>query len=410
VNAELVASNRSLDDLKQRIDASMSLSASERAKAESDARVKPLLADMARLRAERDASPAGSEAAATAAMALAAVERQHTNLIEDIGRLNRESERRSLTQSIASLTDRRTGLERSLRQARGEPEPAPAAVATGSLRLVMLDDTMAPTTLESPDSDARTIVAPSQVDTVMSTSYVFDPKLDKWVPARPAAAVPAPAPSSKFTASAPGTPRSMAPLIDEDLIPKGIREKYSVDDIQRIAARDIEDGALDGRVTRLLEIDYRDLIAGKSMLNVIVRPDDFINVVPPPTGVVYIDGEIARPGPYDLPATGQLTLSRLVAAAGGLGALAIPERVDLVRRIGDREATIRVNLAAIRERSEPDIVLKSDDHVIIGTNFFAMPLAVIRNGFRMTYGFGFLIDRNWGTDIFGPPPEALTVQ
>jgi len=410
VNAELVASNRSLDDLKQRIDASMSLSASERAKAESDARVKPLLADMARLRAERDASPAGSEAAATAAMALAAVERQHTNLIEDIGRLNRESERRSLTQSIASLTDRRTGLERSLRQARGEPEPAPAAVATGSLRLVMLDDTMAPTTLESPDSDARTIVAPSQVDTVMSTSYVFDPKLDKWVPARPAAAVPAPAPSSEFTASAPGTPRSMAPLIDEDLIPKGIREKYSVDDIQRIAARDIEDGALDGRVTRLLEIDYRDLIAGKSMLNVIVRPDDFINVVPPPTGVVYIDGEIARPGPYDLPATGQLTLSRLVAAAGGLGALAIPERVDLVRRIGDREATIRVNLAAIRERSEPDIVLKSDDHVIIGTNFFAMPLAVIRNGFRMTYGFGFLIDRNWGTDIFGPPPEALTVQ
>jgi protein involved in polysaccharide export with SLBB domain len=177
-----------------------------------------------------------------------------------------------------------------------------------------------------------------------------------------------------------------------------------------MAARDIEDGTLDGRVTRLLEIDYRDLIAGKSILNVIVRPDDFINVVPPPTGVVYIDGEISRPGPYDLPATGQLTLSRLVAAAGGLGPLAIPERVDLVRRVGDREATIRVNLGAIRERSEPDIVLKSDDHVIIGTNFFAQPLAVIRNGFRMTYGFGFLIDRNWGTDIFGPPPEALTVQ
>lgn len=410
MNAELAASNRSLDGLKQRIDGSAALDAAERAKAESDDRVKPLLVDMARLRADRDAAPAGSEAAAAAATALAAVERQHANLIDDIGRLNRESERRALTQSIAALTDRRSSLERSIRQARGEPEPAPAAVATGSLRLVTLDGTTPPATPESPDSDAPNMAAPSQVDTVMSTSYVFDAKLDKWVPAKQAAAVPAPAASSKTGAAAPAASQAAAPLIDKDLIPKGIREKYSVPDIQRIAARDIEDGTLDGRVTRLLEIDYRDLIAGKSILNVIVRPDDFINVVPPPTGVVYIDGEISRPGPYDLPATGQLTLSRLVAAAGGLGPLAIPERVDLVRRVGDREATIRVNLAAIRERAEPDIALKSDDHVIIGTNFFAQPLAVIRNGFRMTYGFGFLIDRNWGTDIFGPPPEALTVQ
>ena len=48
--------------------------------------------------------------------------------------------------------------------------------------------------------------------------------------------------------------------------------------------------------------------------------------------------------------------------------------------------------------------MRSDDHIIIGTNFFATPLAVIRNGFRMTYGFGFLIDRNFGNDVFGPPP------
>jgi hypothetical protein len=54
--------------------------------------------------------------------------------------------------------------------------------------------------------------------------------------------------------------------------------------------------------------------------------------------------------------------------------------------------------------------MKSDDHVIIGTNFWATPLAVIRNGFRMTYGFGFLIDRNWGNDIFGAPPTNINGQ
>ena len=71
----------------------------------------------------------------------------------------------------------------------------------------------------------------------------------------------------------------------------------------------------------------------------------------------------------------------------------------------DREATIRIDLAAIRNRSEPDVYMQANDHVIIGTNFIATPLAVIRNGFRMTYGFGFLLDRNFGNDVFGPPPE-----
>jgi hypothetical protein len=274
--------------------------------------------------------------------------------------------------------------------------------------LVTLDGTQPPTTPESPDSDAPSMDAPSQVDTLMSTQYVFDKKLDKWVKednsARGGSSATQPSGSVSTSVSTTGV------RIDEKSVPRDYLEKYTVSEIEQLARKDIEDGTLDGRVTRLLKISYQDLVAGQSRLNVFVRPDDFINVVPPPTGVVYIDGEISRPGPYDLPATGQLTLSRLVAAAGGLGPLAIPERVDLVRRVGDREATIRVNLGAIRERSEPDIVLKSDDHVIIGTNFFAQPLAVIRNGFRMTYGFGFLIDRNWGTDIFGPPPEALIVR
>ncbi len=159
--------------------------------------------------------------------------------------------------------------------------------------------------------------------------------------------------------------------------------------------------------TRIIEIDYQALAKGEANFNVIIRPGDQVYVRPPVDGLVVIGGEISRPGVYDLPTNGQLTLSRLVDVAGGLSQLAIPSRVDLVRRVGpNREAVIRVNLAAIRNRSEPDILIKPDDHVIVGTNFFATPLAVIRNGFRMTYGFGFLLDRNFGNDVFGPPPES----
>ncbi|MHC4979856.1 MAG: polysaccharide biosynthesis/export family protein [Planctomycetota bacterium] len=106
-----------------------------------------------------------------------------------------------------------------------------------------------------------------------------------------------------------------------------------------------------------------------------------------------------------MPASGKLTLSRLVAAAGGLGPLAIPERVDLTRIVGEnREAAITLNLGAIRKKTMPDLYLKGDDHILIGTDFWAVPLAVFRSGLRMTYGFGFLLDRNFGNDVFGAPP------
>jgi polysaccharide export outer membrane protein len=159
--------------------------------------------------------------------------------------------------------------------------------------------------------------------------------------------------------------------------------------------------------TRIIEVDFPALVQGDANVNVVIRPGDQIYVEPPPEGFVWIGGQINRPGVYEVPRTDDMTLSRLIDTAGGLGQIAIPQRVDLVRDLGNgREAIVRVNLAAIRQRSEPDILMKPGDHVIIGTNFFATPLAVIRNGFRMTYGFGFLLDRNFGNDVFGPPPES----
>ncbi len=161
-------------------------------------------------------------------------------------------------------------------------------------------------------------------------------------------------------------------------------------------------------VERIIEVPYDKLREGDSTYNIIIRPGDRIYVPEAEVGVVYIDGEIARPGVYSMPVAGRLTLSRLIAAAGGAGPLAIPERVDLTRIVGEgREATLRLNLAAIRRKTEPDLYLKPDDHIIIGTSWIATPMAVVRNGLRATYGFGFLLDRNFGNDVFGPPPVRI---
>jgi len=164
--------------------------------------------------------------------------------------------------------------------------------------------------------------------------------------------------------------------------------------------------AMEGLMTqRVIRIRTEPLLAGDARYNIVIRPGDVIRVPVPEAGNVYIDGEVARPGVFTLPNTGRLTLQRAITAAGGLGGLAIPERVDLTRIVGeDQQATIMLDLRAIAQGTQPDVYLKPDDRINVGTNFWAYPLAVIRNGFRTSYGFGFLLDRNFGNDVFGPPP------
>lgn len=157
--------------------------------------------------------------------------------------------------------------------------------------------------------------------------------------------------------------------------------------------------------TRVIRIDTAELLRGNAAYNIVIRTGDVIRVPQPPSGFVYMAGQINRPGPIQLPPTGGLTLLRAIDAAGGFGSLAIPERVDLSRMLShDRQATIRLDVRAISEQTQPDVYLKPNDRVNIGTNFWALPLAVLRNGFRANYGFSLTIDRNFGNDIFGAPP------
>ncbi len=156
---------------------------------------------------------------------------------------------------------------------------------------------------------------------------------------------------------------------------------------------------------RIIKVAIKPLLAGDARYNIVLRAGDIVRVPPNEQGFVYIGGEINRPGSYALPATGPFTLRRAIVSAGDLSPTGIPERCDLTRMVGEnRQATIMLNYRAIVEGTQPDVILKPNDIITLGTTFWAYPLAVFRNGFRATYGFGFLLDRNFGNDVFGAPP------
>ena len=152
--------------------------------------------------------------------------------------------------------------------------------------------------------------------------------------------------------------------------------------------------------TRVLKIPIRR-IGVDPRYNIVIRPGDIITVPFNVVGEAVVMGNVNRPGYIDL--TGRpMTLIQAIAAAGGLGQLAEPSRVEVRRRIGDtKEQIISVNLDKIARGLQPDFFIKQDDTINVGTLPTSSFAAVLRNAFRATYGFGFIYDKNFADRDFG---------
>ena len=149
--------------------------------------------------------------------------------------------------------------------------------------------------------------------------------------------------------------------------------------------------------TRVIRIPLSRLRTGDLQYNIPIRARDIIMVPPGLVGFYYMHGHIVNTGAYQF-AGQKVTLKQAIASARGLDGLAIPQRTEIIRRIGpDREMFYHVDLAAVFAGKRPDIYLKPNDTVSVGTNFVAPFLAAVRGGFRLTYGFGFLYDRNFAS-------------
>lgn len=148
-------------------------------------------------------------------------------------------------------------------------------------------------------------------------------------------------------------------------------------------------------MSTIIKIPLRQLLNGDLKYNVVIRPQDTVVVPIPEAGEFYMGGHVQRVGVYSL--TGrQITLKQAIISAGMLDELAVPERTEIVRRLGrDKEIYVRVNLAKVFRGQQPDVFLKPYDQVMVGTDFVAPFWAALRNSFRITYGFGFLYDRNF---------------
>lgn len=149
---------------------------------------------------------------------------------------------------------------------------------------------------------------------------------------------------------------------------------------------------------RIIHIDAMQLRTGDPQGNIYIRAGDVIRIVSGEIGVYYVMGQVNRVGPFAFNSE-SITLKKAIAGAGGLSALAWPDRCTVYRRVGQREQMIQVNLDRVFAGKDPDFLIRRGDIINVGTHPFAPFLQRIRQAtlptVTSTLGYSFTYARNF---------------
>jgi len=119
--------------------------------------------------------------------------------------------------------------------------------------------------------------------------------------------------------------------------------------------------------TGVYTIRVADLIAGTSpRMQMRVLPGDTLTITP--RSYFYIQGEVAKPGRYEI--TPDTTLLKAIALAGGFGKFANVKDIELHRESGSDKEILKVNYRDIKSQKAEDILLLPSDTLIINKRIF----------------------------------------
>lgn len=104
---------------------------------------------------------------------------------------------------------------------------------------------------------------------------------------------------------------------------------------------------------------------------VTVNPGD--SIIVPRAGIVYVLGDVARPGGYTMTNNdAQISVLQLIARAGGTNHSAVPSRAKLLHKSGNTYTESPLPLSAMQKGSKADLPLQADDVIYV-------PFSYLRN-------------------------------
>jgi polysaccharide biosynthesis/export protein len=106
--------------------------------------------------------------------------------------------------------------------------------------------------------------------------------------------------------------------------------------------------------------------AEMAVSNVVLQPGD--TVVVPKAGIVYVLGEVTRPGGYVMNSTGGITVMQIVAVAGGPTHLASAGKTRLLRRTANGFQEQRIDLKKLLRGQAQDVSVQDEDILFVPTS------------------------------------------
>ena len=104
---------------------------------------------------------------------------------------------------------------------------------------------------------------------------------------------------------------------------------------------------------------------------VMIHPGDAIYV--PKAGLVYVLGDVGRPGGYTMTNNdSEITALQLVARAGGTNHSAVPSNARLIRKTATGYKETPIQLSAMQKGKAPDVKLEANDIIYV-------PFSYMRN-------------------------------
>lgn len=100
--------------------------------------------------------------------------------------------------------------------------------------------------------------------------------------------------------------------------------------------------------------------------NVQIYPGDLVLV--PRAGIVYVLGDVNRPGGFVMQDSGKITLLQALAQAGGPSKSASLSKAVLMRKNEQSYATTKLHVGKIEKGEEPDLELHANDILFVPNN------------------------------------------
>jgi protein involved in polysaccharide export with SLBB domain len=110
----------------------------------------------------------------------------------------------------------------------------------------------------------------------------------------------------------------------------------------------------------------------KKLATYVVNPQVSLFIEDYGNKMVFVMGEVQKPGSYAIPTESRMTLLEAISSAGGFTPIAAQERTRVLRNVNGVSMTYNVNVHEITQdgQKDKDMVLEPNDMIFVPQSFF----------------------------------------